>query len=219
VAWFNEAARERRARGVVANIPQSPPRQVKSGQIEELPSGGGQRAGAWNRGIPSRRTSCVPVRQSPNGVRKQSAERMVPAVDSDGRDPRQSEQVAKQVAAVSFGDASTRASKLRSRLRRRPWAVREPERASCEAGCERRIFSGGCCGSRLWRDQHQRAPATSSQSSIGILTASCRAHCFASSQPASACRKTPIIGSFVRMRSMRADHGRFAGLPHSGQRS
>ena len=32
-----QAARERRARGVSANILQSPPRQVKSGQIEELP--------------------------------------------------------------------------------------------------------------------------------------------------------------------------------------
>ena len=57
VARFNEAARERCARGVVANILQPPNRQVKSGQIEDLPSGGGKRAGAWNRGIPSRRTS------------------------------------------------------------------------------------------------------------------------------------------------------------------
>ena len=39
------------------------------------------------------------------------------SADSDERDPHQSEQVAKQVATVSFGDISTRASKLRSRLR------------------------------------------------------------------------------------------------------
>jgi hypothetical protein len=110
VARFNEASRERRARGVVANILQSPRRQVKSGQIEDLSSGGGKRAGAWNRGIPSRRTSCVPVRQSPNGVRKQSAERMEPAFDSDGRDPRQSEQVAKQVASAESSAAAAAAA-------------------------------------------------------------------------------------------------------------
>jgi hypothetical protein len=58
-----------------------------------------------------------------------------------------------------------RASKLRSRLRRRPWAMRAPERASCEAGC----------GGVLRRCEHQSEQVAKQVAAVSFGDASTRA--------------------------------------------